>query len=128
MARIYRTTDRIPLDFGEGLKITISPLSRAQKQEVQQLLLNTSKMVEGAALAIKYSVKDIEGVENFDGEQYQLNFNPDGSLTDDCVDELLNMSQSTKLSTVCVGLLGGISENLPDGVKFVGKKQTARKK
>ena len=127
MAKIFRLSDRIPLDFGGGLVVTISPLSRQQKQEIQSLLLSTDRMVEGASLAIKYAVKDIQGVEDADDNAYELQKDDAGHLTDECVEDLLNMQQSTKLSTICVNLLSGVVENLPEGVKFQGKKTKARK-
>lgn len=119
--RIYKTTDRIKLEIGEGLIVTISPLNRAQKQEIQSLLMNTTRMVEGASLAVKYAVKDIQGLEDENGEPYRLEFEG-GALTEKCIDDLLNLEVSSQLQTVCVNLLNGVSKDLPQGVSFVEKK------
>jgi hypothetical protein len=75
---IYKMSDRIPVEIGE-LRFWISPLSYGQKMD----LSNCSSVVSGeqkidgvkfASLLLKYSIKEIEGLTNFDGTEYKLSF------------------------------------------------------
>lgn len=120
MAKIYRLSDKIKVDFGGGLVVTISPLNRVQKQEIQNLVVN-GDAIEGAFKAVKYAVKGIEGIEDASGKPYKLKFDDDKTLSEEALEDLFNMEASTKLSTVCVNLLNGVGEYLPEGVTLLGK-------
>lgn len=133
--RIYKTTDKIPVKI-DSITVKISPLTFEQKSEVQGLILeqNPLSIVKAARLCIKSSVKEIDGVENEDGSAYQLQFEENGALTDQCVDDLLNIDQDDKLSLVCTSLLNGIPRDFIDpqtGQKIEGisiQKASPRKK
>lgn len=126
MARkIYKTTDRIKIKI-DDIAIKISPLSYENKCLIQACLItgDTLGIVKAAKMAIQYGVKEIEGVENADGTPYELQFEND-ALTENCVDDLLNIDQDNKLSFVCTKLLEGIPSEFVDpqtGKKIEGIK------
>lgn len=110
MARIYRLTDRIPVKI-DGITVTISPLSFDQKIELQSLMLQAKAdpmfAVKGARLAIKYAVKGIEGLEDSSGQPYIV-LVENGQLSDECVDDLLNLQENSKIITLCSQLINGV--------------------
>lgn len=135
MVRIYKTTDKIPVKI-DSLTFEISPLTFEVKSNIQASLLdgNPLSIVRAAKDAIKHSVKSVKGVEDANGNPYELEFE-DGALTEDCVNDLLNIDQDDKLSLVCTSLLNGIPKNFVDpstGKKIEGisieTKAASRKK
>lgn len=112
MARIYRTSDRIPVRI-DDIEVKLSPLSRHQKAEVTKLISGFSRgditsTQEGVVLAIRMSLKEIKGVEYSDGTPYKLEFDEEGLITEECIEELLNLEMSQKLTMVCSNLMTGI--------------------
>jgi hypothetical protein len=119
--RIYRTSQKIEVKI-EGISIYISPLSFHQKMELQTHMVAASQgdmdeAMKGVVKALKFSMKGIRGVtvEDHDGNEvdYELSFE-DGELTEDCVNELLNMPVANKISAVCTSLLSGIQNQILD--------------
>lgn len=115
MSKILRVSDRVNVQI-DDIKLKLAPLSYLHKMEIQDFMVdaaagNMLSAMKGAAKAIKYSVKGLEGVEQYDGKAYELVFEEDGSLKDECVDDLLNLEQSNKLMTVCAALLNGLPQN-----------------
>lgn len=129
MARIYRTSDRIRIKI-DGLIVTVSPLNYHQKAEIETYLIgfargDVSLAAKAMVSAVKYSLKDIEGVEDADGKKYELEFE-DGVVSDDCVSDLLNLDISTKLQSTCTAFLHGVPKSFHDqngepleGVEFL---------
>lgn len=133
---IYRTSDRIPVKIGDVLTVWLSPLTVEQRARMfstavkMQAGAEQEDAIKAAAMSIKYSVKGIEGdLKNIDGSDYQLEFDPDGSLTDECAEELLQLDGSDKLVRICGHFLKAISDPGIEGVvvDFKGVK-TAKKK
>lgn len=131
MARIYRRSDRITLKIGE-LVVQIAPLSIHQKTEIQNLMLqgrlakDVKLLTEGTIKSVKYAVKSVKGLEGVDGKPYELGFDSEGNLTDDSIDDLLNIEDSQPLALACMNLLRGIPTEFTDeqgrkleGVEFV---------
>ena len=104
--------------------------------DVQALVLEGTAMsaMKGAALALKYSLKEIKGLESEEGE-YQLEVE-NNMVTDNCIDDLFNIEQGTKLTLVALNLLQGIPESFinPEngepikGVKILKGKSSGKKK
>lgn len=140
MARIRRTTDKVKVQI-DDIIVHISPLKDFEKASVYAVVMEASKSAdvtkfnEAARLAMKYSIKDIEGVylDDEGKEPYTLEFE-NGQVTDSCINDLLNMDSedsdsnaSQKLSAICSKLSqGGVKqalldhENKPlDGVSIV---------
>ncbi len=114
MARIFRTSDKIPVKIGD-ITLTISPMSLAQKTELQSVMLSAKtdpmRAVKGAGLAIRFAVKGVTGVECMDGSPWTPTFGDDGILTEDSCDELLNLEESPKLIALCTQLVAGVPVN-----------------
>jgi len=118
---IYKKSDKVSVSIGD-IDFKISPLSFHQKSELQAHMIKAVKGDMDEAMvsvrkSLKYCVKDIKGVHYLDEEgskrEYQLEFE-DGELTDDCLDELLNMPFSSKLNSVCAAMLQGIPDKVLD--------------
>lgn len=119
---VYKMSDRIPIEIGE-IKLWVSPLSYGQKME----LASCSTMVSGeqkidgqkfATLLIKFSIKEVEGITNFDGTPYELSFDKDGTLSQDCLDELLQIEQSAAILRAATHLFTSMTDYDLDGVKI----------
>lgn len=119
MARIYKRSDRIAVKIDE-ITVKLAPLSLDQKSEIQQLMLtgrtkaDLKLLTKGIALSIKYGLKSVEGIEDSDGNPYKLSLDSNDQLTDECVDELMNLELSKKLSLVCAGLVNGVPKDFTD--------------
>ena len=137
MAKIHRLTDRITVEVGD-VKFKISPLSYHQKQVVSADLLKAATGDAEAAMSavkngIKFCLKDIEGVivDDEEGNEvpYELDFDDNGELSDDCISELLNAEFNNELSSIASNMLAGVPDKIVDhegnvleGVKVINPK------
>lgn len=98
--KIYKTTDQIPVKI-EGLTFLLSPLSFEQKTEIQALAVSADfkESMRAAKLAVKYSVKDVQGIEDFEVENDEL------GLSEECLDNLFNLPQNETLAFACLNLI-----------------------
>ena len=131
--RIYSKTDRIKVKIDEVV-FTISPLSYKQKIEVQSLF-TSGKQFEGSILSIRMAVKDIEGVEDAQGNAYKLKFENE-LISEDCIDDILNIENSMKLQLTCAELINGIPKEIihpvtgerVEGIKIINNEKVSKKK
>jgi hypothetical protein len=119
---IYRLTDRIPVEIGE-VKFWLSPLSYSQKVVLAELYqmkagVEHQDTHRAVLLSIKYSVKGVEGIKQSDGSDYALSFDADGTLSDQCVQELLGIDQAKQLVDACQYLSLVIKEHQIEGVRI----------
>lgn len=134
--KLYRLSDRITVDIN-GVKVQLSPLTFAQKTEIQQHMFKAAKgdvvaSLDGAKLAVAYSLKAIDGVEDMAGNKYELR-HENGTVTQECLEELFNSEMAGQLVTVCVSLLASIPKEFIDpntgrpleGVSIVNPKVAA---
>lgn len=134
MAKIYRLSDRIKLQV-DDLVITVKPLSIHQKSQVEGVSAS-SGLLKASLEALKYSVDDIEGLEDTDGKPYVLKKNSDGSLSDETLEDIFNMEVSTKIITISLNLINGVPDRFIDltngtyleGVDFVKGDNLPEKK
>jgi hypothetical protein len=118
MAKIYKKTDRIKVKIDDVI-VTLSPLTLAQKQEGQSLIIegqthnDPHKASNGIFYLIKCALKDIKGVEDQDGNEYKLSFE-NGMVSDECFDELLNLEIHQKLMMVCSSLAVTVPNEFKD--------------
>lgn len=130
MSIIYSTDDRLTIQI-DDITFKISPLSYAQKSEIQDLAekcIQTREMKymrDSAYKAIRYSVKSVKGLFKPNGDSFSLELE-NNILTESSADALLNIQQSTKLATVCTSLVNAITGSFNDeygkpleGVSFV---------
>jgi hypothetical protein len=130
--------DRIRVKISD-LVFELAPLSYKQKIEIQNMIL-AGKQVEGSILCVRYALKGVEGIENIDGEPYELVFEGDGNtiLSESCIDDILNIEDAMKLQLVCANLLAGIPKEVVnpntgepiEGIKILSAnpKRAGRKK
>ncbi len=103
--KMYKATDRIRVeveiagkdeDDRATVAFVLAPLTREQKTEV----MGTFKMeggkvvqsgVEMTMRAIKFALKDIEGVTDTDGKPYKLPLDAAGLVKDQALDDVLNI-------------------------------------
>ncbi len=137
--KIYKLSDRIKIKINE-VTVSISPLSFQQKSEIQGHMLEAAKGdlargMEGARLAIKYAIKDIEGFEDSEGEKYKLEME-NNILSDEDSENLLNTEMSNEIASVCLAFLSSVPSEIIDantgepmeGVEVILPKSKAQKK
>lgn len=114
---IHKTTDKIKVKIGEII-FYLSPLSWDQKQDI----LSDAKMVDGKASnrnstykCLKYAVKGIEGATLADGSPYVLTME-NGVISDECVEDILNLELSPKLIMACYSFVQGIPARIVNPV------------
>lgn len=134
MSVVYKVSDVINIQIDKTV-FGISPLNYLVKVDMQNLIMQ-GKPMDAAILALKNCVKTVKGLKNQDGSDYVLEKDENGILTEATINDLLNIPEQTKLSTVAVSLIHGMpqgefadpqtGENL-EGVKFLDRKQTRKK-
>ena len=97
-----------------------SPLTSQQQAEILAHIQQSSGVshvdkFKQMRIALKYSLKDIKGVEMF-GKAYKLKFDDNGNVTDDCLEEISQLGQERKLQGV---VMRWLSEGYMDP-KFPG--------
>lgn len=113
MAKILRMSDRIHLKIDE-ITFVLAPLNYYQKQEIAGCTKmdggnEVFDLLKAQFTYIKYGLKDIIGIEDYDGNKYELEFNGD-ELTENCVSEIMNLDQREKLTVSAWQLLNGVKE------------------
>ena len=136
MAILLRKTDKVKVSIDE-LEFELAPLSFAAKMEINEHLVNASKedinaSMKASRVAMKHSIKSVKGIECLDGEPYELVFDGD-ILSDECIDELLNLEHCPKLMVACISFLKDIPKEIVDPqtgkklegveIKMPGKKK-----
>lgn len=119
--KVYRTTDRIPIRM-EGLTFWISPLTYSQKAEIlAQVSMKGGEECQDFGrmvfLSVKYAIKKVEGLEDSEGKPYEVGFEGD-VLSDDTVNDLLQLDCNQKLTQTCANLINGIRDMKIAGVEF----------
>lgn len=127
-------SDRIRLKI-DDLEVTIGPLSIHQKAAVEEVSAS-SGLLKATMEAMKYAIKDIKGLTAPDGTAYELQRDDEGHLTEDALNDLFNLEQSYRLSSVCLNLINNIPDEFVDlntgkkleGVEFIVDKEKKGKK
>lgn len=121
MAVIYTKKDRVKVRL-KDVELQLAPLNFAQKAEIQELALSKDikKMNMSVFKAIKYSLKDVKGLQLPHGAHYELEFDESG-LSDECVDDMLNFSYGNKIADIIGQMVNGVPEefiNVSTGEKM----------
>lgn len=138
MARIYKLSTKVPVKIDDAV-FQLSPLSISQKDEITCMLAEVqneglkgaSKMLAATRLALKYSVKGLDGVfEDAEGlVPFVLTFDSNGQLDDDSLEALSNFEHTQKLNEVIMSMLVGFStKNKIEGVEIDYKGETKKQK
>ena len=117
MAVLLRKKDRVAVSI-EGIKLKLAPLTFAAKMEINDVLVGSDEndlaaSMKASKIAIACAVKELDGIETIEGEKYELEFDGD-KLSEECVDDLLNLEICPKLMVACTSLLGGIPHEIVD--------------
>lgn len=131
--KIYKTTDKIKIKIND-LFFYLSPLSYKQKIDLQNLLVQKREM-EASIMAVRMSLKDVEGLETSTGEKYELSFENE-LVSEDSIDDILNLQGSSSLQLASIHFMTGVPKEilnpvtgLPiEGVKIVGLSDESKKK
>lgn len=115
------------------MEISIRPLTYHEKSEISQMMVD-GKVGKAAIEAVKVAVKDIKGVKDTKGNEYQLDFEGD-KLSENTIDDLMNLEHSKKLILVCLNLLSTVPEEFIDdntgkpieGVSIIKEKKSRKK-
>ena len=133
--RVYKCTDKVEIKI-DNISIFISPLTYLQKSNLQPLMVsaatgNMDDAMKAVVQAMKYALKGIKGVTTINDEGEEVPYKVElenGEATEDCVNDILNMPISQKVSTICTGLMSGLSSRICDptgkpieGIEVVGK-------
>jgi hypothetical protein len=111
--KIAKLTDRFLIKLGD-ISTTIAPLSGRQKIEMTSLIKQDTcgkffidKPAQELFL-IKHSIKEVTGLKDLDGNDYRLDFAHDGSLSDECAEELLGFLVNTMFTFANTQVLSGL--------------------
>ena len=134
MSVVYRLTDRRRLKI-DDIEVVIAPLDYKVKADMQALIIQGRPM-DAAILALKHGIKDVDGLTLSDGSKYELEKDDSGALSEQAINDLLNIPQSEKINLVSISLLHGMPQKQftdPEtgkslaGVKFVEKPASKKK-
>ena len=118
--KILRVTDRISIKHND-VQVVIAPLNHLQKMEIADSL----KIKAGqeridyqrtSMLTLKYAIKEIHGLTNYDDTPYQLELDENG-LTDECVSELMTALASTPVFPALNSALANVLDTGLEGVE-----------
>lgn len=143
MTRLYKTTETIYFKV-DDLEIGVKPMSFSDKMEIQKHTIAATQGDMASAMemihtALSISLRDIKGITTeVDNElvPYKLEFEENGRVKKSCIDDLLNLPQSQKISQVCSALLNGVPTQIIDpqtgkplvGVTLIQKKEEKKGK
>ena len=136
-----RMTDRYVLEIGKEVKLTFKPLSSAQKAEGMVYIgMESGNVLEDRiqmlSKILKFSLTKVEGIQYYDGDDFDLTFDDNGQAEQTCIDELCNIQHFDKLIFASFNLITGIKERLynpftlenVEGAKFILPKKKASPK
>lgn len=114
--KVYRANSRIPVKIGEAV-FKIAPLTQEQKVKLMEYVsMDGGSRVESLAkmsfLSVKYSLKEVSGLEFEDGSEYKLEFDSDGLVSDKSISELMNTEISQELLISCQSFMQGIPKQI----------------
>ena len=117
--KIYSPKDRVRVTV-DGVSFLFSPLTMKQKAEVMGCLtVKSGNMVqdrwEMVRLALKYSLKGVEGLEDSEGKPWALALDSEG-VAQESLDDLSNLSDKADLLfSAALQMTTGIPTQLIDG-------------
>lgn len=110
MTVVYRKSDVVKVKVHD-LEVHLNPLTHHDKNQIQSLLVsgNVDGLMAGATMALKCAIKDVKGLKLPDGSDYKLEFEG-GKLSDEAIDDLLNLKCQGELSAICIAMVNGIPD------------------
>ncbi len=120
---VYRNTDRVTLKIHD-VTFSVKPLTYKEKADITSTIsldggMQTEDTMSSVQKIMKYSVKEVKGINYPDGSPLKLKFDDKNHLEEDSIDELLNMEITTDLTTALYSFMQGVPKKI---VGIDGKK------
>jgi hypothetical protein len=99
MSKILRMSDRIKIKV-KDITFTIAPLSQLNKMEMTSSIDTVVggnqeySLAKARRVLMKYGLKGLEGVTDYNGKPYELEFDHNGDLTEECLSEVWGLEES----------------------------------
>lgn len=127
--KILTLKDRVKVSV-DGVTFYVSPLSREAKRQLAGCRFVESgeekmNLYEANTILLKYGLKDVEGLKDYHGDNYKLEFDNE-KLTEECVSDILNLPVKDSLLAAAWSVSNGSHEEFNlDGValEVVQKKK-----
>jgi len=126
MAKVLRMSNRARLSIKDVVFIW-GPLSELHRNEVRTATrvkqgVEVTDIYRANTLLLKYTIKGLEGVEDYHGNPYELEFDENGHLTDDCVSEIRSIEWTEDYLSAAWQMLQGIPDKFyyPDNTDRQG--------
>ena len=118
MTIIYRKNDLVSIKIG-NLTFGVKPLSYMERVEIMSAMANQSgQVIENAAkatfLTMKNAIREFSGAKMVDGSDYNITFDDNGNISDESIDDLLNIEANGKLGLALHNFLKGVPSKLID--------------
>lgn len=115
--KVFKTSDRIPVKIGDAV-FYLAPMSQEQKLDLMTCMSKEGSsqidnLTKTSFLVMKYTIKDVKGIEYADGSPYKLEMDDKG-LTDACISELMNTEISINLILACQSFIKGVPKEILD--------------
>lgn len=119
--RIYPMNARIPISAG-SVTFYISPLSLAGRMQLGEFIMRRAGSERKADLAyamraLQLCLKKIDGVDGADGKPYQLSFDSEGFITDECLEEVQQVMASIQVASAVACMLSSMTDPGVEGVR-----------
>jgi len=113
---VYRNTDRVRLQIHDVI-FTIKPFTYKEKADItSSIRVESGEQIDDGLSAIqkllKYSVKDVTGINYPDGTTFKLKFDKDNVLEEESIDELLNLEINQDLTSALYVFVRSIPSKL----------------
>ena len=127
--KILTLKDRVKITV-DDVNFYVAPLSREAKRELAGCRFveageDKMDLYQANTILLKYGLKDIDGLKDYHGDDYKLEFDGE-TLSDDCISDILNIPVKDKLLAAAWSVSnGGHEEFNLDGValEVVQKKK-----
>lgn len=128
---IYRISDRIPIKVGD-VTFLVSPLTLSQRGEISAMAKRKEgedrvKPLDVAIRSIKYGLKGVEGLTLSDGSVFELEFDDAGNLTDESLEDVMQLDSAELVKTCFNWALYGIGEIEGVTIDFQGVRNVKKK-
>lgn len=124
--KIYPITARIPIKVGD-VTFWVAPLTHEGRLELTQFIVRSGGAEYKADLkycmkCLQLSLKKIEGITWYDDTEYQLRFDDNGIILDECMNEISQFLGSASAAMAASSLLGSMEDPKLPGVEVAFDK------
>ena len=120
---VYEADTLVEAKIGD-ISFYLKPLTYEEKAKISSLQSMKSGEVDDNQMratffAIKYSMRNCKGLIKTDGSEYKFKFDPDGYISNESVDTIINTPLYPEIMLMCSQMVQGIPTVIlsPDGGK-----------